>query len=74
MLGFTLGIGNLNPLLGGTGTDNAAPLYQFNYNAAPFGFGVSRVGVTDAEPLFSTRGSRLMFKVITRVATASCLA
>ncbi|KAK9835343.1 hypothetical protein WJX81_003869 [Elliptochloris bilobata] len=44
------------------GADSADPLYQFNYNAAPFGFGVSRKGSSDTTPLFSTRGSRLVFK------------
>ncbi|KAK9822226.1 hypothetical protein WJX81_001471 [Elliptochloris bilobata] len=35
--------------------------YTFNYSAAPFSFAISRSG-SNAEPVFNTAGTRLMFK------------
>jgi hypothetical protein len=42
----------------------AGAAYAFNYSQSPFAFNISRTGAgTDAGPLFSTAGSRLVFKV-----------
>ena len=46
------------------GGDDADPLYQFNYDAAPFAFGVARRGAGNAsDALFRSSSSRLVFKV-----------
>jgi len=45
------------------GSDDAVPQYQFNYKASPFAFAVARRNASDGVPLFSTQGTRLVFKV-----------
>ncbi len=45
------------------GSDDAAPQYQFNYKASPFAFAVARHNASGGVPLFSTQGTRLVFKV-----------
>ena len=40
--------------------------YMFNYSASPFSFAVSRGG-SNADPVFNTAGTRLIFKVRSRL-------
>ena len=51
--------------LAGSAVPPADAAYSFNYTQSPFSFTVSRPGNTTEAPLFSTKGSRLVFKVPT---------
>ncbi len=51
------------PLSAGSATPPSNATYAFDYSRSPFSFTVTRAGNTADPPLFTTKGSRLVFKV-----------
>jgi hypothetical protein len=51
-------------LAAGSSTPPSNATYAFDYSRSPFSFTVTRAGNTADQSLFTTKGSRLIFKVI----------